>query len=537
MKKRKLLVIVLIITAISAGAYFFFSHDKNRQYQTIKVGRGDVAQEISESGSVKSGEEVRLGFKTAEKIKELYIKVGDIVQEKQLLATLGNNTLLLQLGEAQAAKESEQAQLAKLLAGSSAEDIKVAETAAENAEDVLYYKQQKLEDVKAVAAESLSSSYDDALTVLDDAYTKSHNAFNDVRYTYLTYFSRSDQASLKVKESMDQIENDASGIKIYLDAAQANKTNEKIEIAILETETRLEKISQNILLIRNICDEPFYREVVSAADKTSLETHRTNLNTALTNLGNSRQAISAAKTTNIYNINNAEAEVVAADGALNKARDELEKIKSPARAEDIVIYRARIAEVDARIGTLRNQISEATLLSPVAGEIVRVNKRVGEIVQPGEVVISLLPLNPFQVEVNIYEEDIVKVKIDNPVDIKLTAFAEKTFNGKVLAIDPAEMLIDGVVYYKVTIIFGEVPVDLKPGMTADVSIRTASKEDVLVIPEKVVTKKDGKLTVNILKDGITEEREITLGLKGNDYTVEVLSGLQEGEEIVVESGK
>ena len=73
----------------------------------------------------------------------------------------------------------------------------------------------------------------------------------------------------------------------------------------------------------------------------------------------------------------------------------------------------------------------------------------------------MLPQSPFQVAVDIYEEDIVKVKIGNPVDIKLTAFPDKIFKGKVIAIDPAEKIIEGVVYYEVTIDFEEAAAGIK----------------------------------------------------------------------------
>ena len=66
-------------------------------------------------------------------------------------------------------------------------------------------------------------------------------------------------------------------------------------------------------------------------------------------------------------------------------------------------------------------------------------------------------------------------------------------------------------------------------MTADIVIRTALKENVLMIPEDVIQKKEGKLMVQVLKGNALQEREIETGIEGNNM-VEVISGLSEGKK-------
>ncbi|MBZ9578522.1 efflux transporter periplasmic adaptor subunit, partial [Patescibacteria group bacterium] len=67
----------------------------------------------------------------------------------------------------------------------------------------------------------------------------------------------------------------------------------------------------------------------------------------------------------------------------------------------------------------------------------------------------------------------------------------------------------------------------------DIIIKTASRENVLVIPEEAVEKKDGKAIVQVLIGKTLQEREIEIGLIGSDDMVEVISGLKEGEEVVI----
>jgi len=146
-------------------------------------------------------------------------------------------------------------------------------------------------------------------------------------------------------------------------------------------------------------------------------------------------------------------------------------------------------------------------------------------------VLYFLPEGPFAIKVNIYEGDIIKVKVGDRASISLTAIPDLTFGGEVVAIDPAETIMNDVVYYEVTIALGENIDGIKQGMTADITIETNRKENVLAVPKGAVEKIDGKTIVKVLKNGKAEDREIIVGLKGDDL-VEVVSGLAEGEKIV-----
>ena len=71
-------------------------------------------------------------------------------------------------------------------------------------------------------------------------------------------------------------------------------------------------------------------------------------------------------------------------------------------------------------------------------------------------------------------------------------------------------------------------------MTADLIIKVNYRENVLVIPEHAIEKKNGQQIVKIFENGVVEEKEIKTGLLGSDDMIEVISGLEEGEEVIVE---
>jgi len=530
LKNKKLLIIVLIVVLGFVG-YKLIAKNGKPEYVLEAVSMGTVVKEVSETGAVKISEQINLGFKYAGKINQIYVKVGDNVEAGQSLAKIDTDQLYIELAEAQAALDVAQADYDKLLAGSSSEEIKVAETDVLNTQIALDNKKQVLEDVKIGAEEDLNQNYEDGLDDLDGAYLKIYNAFNVVSEIQRKYFTGNDQEGASVRNSKDIIENALDKTDYYIDKARLGLQSD-VDTALLEVKSLLLEVRDALEIIRNMTETSLYRDTVTSADKTSLDTQKTNINTGYTNVIASQQDISATKITNQTNINSAQADVSTAEADLQKNQDELALKKAGPTQENINLYLAKIKQAQANVSLLQNKTNEAVLKSPANGQITAVNKRAGETVQPADSAVSLLPEGPFQVEADIYEEDIIDVKIDDFVRIDLPVFPDQTFSGRVILIDPAEKLIDGVVYYEVNIIFNTFREGIKPGMTADIVIETDKKENVLVFSKAALKKTDGESMVRVLENGKVQERKIEVGLEGDEY-VEVISGLQEGEQIIV----
>jgi HlyD family secretion protein len=509
---KKILLIFFVASLLIGVIYFFFLRNEKPTFELAEVSRGVVSQEISETGQVQKGEEISLSLKSTGRLEKIYVVVGEKVKEGDVLAKIDDSELRIQLGEAQANLGISQANLAKLLAGASQEEIQIAHTEVSNAQIALW-----------VAEQNLTDAYQDSLNILDDSYLKIYNGFIVADSIQRTYFSSSDQESIRVKENRTRIDSALGRVKTYLDTAKNSQKDEDINLALSEMKGALNVVSDALKTIRETCETEAYRNRVTATDKSSLDTQRTNINTALTNITNSQQTISTMK----LNIETAQ-------GQLKEAQDNLALTTAKPRQEDIDSYQAQVQQAEAQVNLLTNKIGETVLRSPASGQVIKINKRIGEIVQPSlsESIMTILPDTPFEIKTDIYEEDVAKIKIGNLVDISLIAFPDKVFQGKVIFIDPSQKLTEGVVYYEVRISFQDMPEGTKPGMTADITIQTASRENVLVIPEDSVQRKEGKIIVQILRDNKIEEREIEIGLEGNN-TVEVVYGLSEGEKVVI----
>jgi len=535
MEKKKIIGIIVIISLLTILAYRIIFKKTEDDFIFAEAKIANVIEEISETGQVKKGEQIELGFKVSGILEKIYVSVGEKIKEKDVLAKLENAQLNIQLSEAQASLQLYQAQLDKLIAGATPQEVQIKQTVVNNAQVALDTASQSLEDVKAQGQKDLESAYEDALNVLDDSYLKASNSFNVVSLVQRTYFTSTNQESINVRENKDKMQNALNEVELYINTARDTETNQDIDNALYQMEQTLNDISDALKVIRDTCETVNYKNIVSSDNKSSLDAQRGYINTALTNVVNSQQTISSTELDNSVNINTYSANIDTAQGSLKAAQDDLAELTASPRQEDVDLHQAQVKQAKAKVWLLQNQIEDTILNAPVGGQIIKIGKRVGELVQSAlkDAVITILPSDPFSIEVDIYEEDVAKMNVGNPVNITLIAFPEQTLTGKVISIDPAEEIIDGVVYYKVSVSLDDLPEDVKPGMTADLIIRTDFKENVLTVPKKAAKKKNGKTMVQVLENKTITEREIEIGLKGTNDVIEVISGLEQGDQVIL----
>ena len=160
--------------------------------------------------------------------------------------------------------------------------------------------------------------------------------------------------------------------------------------------------------------------------------------------------------------------------------------------------------------------------------------RVGEYANASSPLISIISDTSFEIEANVPEADIAKIHVGDQAKITLDAYGSDVFfEGRVVTIDTAETIIDNVPTYKVTLAFTKNDTRIKSGMTANIDIATARKENVLSIPQRAVINKDGQKTVMVVTGtDTTTETTVTTGLRGSDGSIEIIEGITEGAIII-----
>lgn len=569
--KITLIVSVILIVVISAGSYVVVKRTKKPSYNFIVAEKTNLVQEVSVTGRVKPAESVELSFEKSGKVFGIFVDVGDKVGEGKILIGLDDTELKAQFWQAEAQVESaeaqlqqyraalevQQAKLDELKRGTRPEEIQVAETKKENAQKALFDAEINLENVKNKADTDLANIYNDVEGILNDGYVKADDAVNK-QIEELFSDNTSDNPKLTFLTSDNQAKIDAEWQRVVSrdtlktfksDIDNLSSVPSELDQSLTEAKNHLNVIKDFLTLVNDVLNKAtnLTQSTVNTY-KGYVNTARTNVNTALSNISDQKQAIAAQEALNQQNVSSAESQVNNARNALDSAQRELDLKKAGATSEEITAGEAQVAAAKANIvaqaaevkrakanlENIRVQLEKTVLLAPMSGIVTKQTAKVGEIISAQTAVISLISEADFEIETNVPEVDIAKVKIGDTAKITLDAYGpDVVFEAKVVAIDPAETIVEGVATYKTTLQFLREDARIKSGMTANIDILTAQKNDVISIPYRALIIRNGEKIVKILNDdGTIKEIKVEVGLRGSDGNMEITEGISEGDRVI-----
>ncbi len=473
---------------------------------------------------------------------------------------------------------------------------------------VLLDAQQQLDNTMLSKEQDITQSEGDARVVLQDALfdlTISYNALDDIfrDVDISDVFSVLDAAQrLAVEEVFADLDVRVDGSKDAVATAQGIKNSTTLNTAFVATLSALRDTSTALLemfgALGATITNTAYTATDLATDKTDIKNAQTAINVALTNVQNAQDTVQDAYLSYTTSVDAEQTKINAAENAydlsvINRdtkvrnteqdlagvkqfaaqkiqsatssmtenernvqlAQSELNNILAPVRTSDREARTAELDRAQSALERIEEEIADLQLLSPTAGTITAINFEKGERTNAATPVVSLVGDTGLEIEVDIAESDIAKVVESDPVEVTFDAFGDEyLFPARVYFIEPAETVIEGVVYYRVKarILFPDeeyqngfvvahdlppypqVPKEtFKPGMTANVTIYTAKKENVLTIPQRAVILKNDERLVRVLqKDATVTEVQVRLGLRGDNGLVEVLDGVKEGDQVV-----
>jgi RND family efflux transporter MFP subunit len=579
MKKFWIIFGAVIIGILAYWSYGFYSDENGEQTRAYKIEKLDLTEIISEVGTVVPIKEIDLTFPMTGKVAKIHIQEGDNVKVGDELAQLETAKILADINNASAAIQEAQAALNKLLAGATSEDLQIYETGVANAETNL--SKLKLSSATDIAeAEinvatkktaldraikdnevSLDQAYENATDTIADSSTRSDGAIGIMNYIRDIYFSTGDNDSTKVSNQYYSIKEDYDDLQITISAIDET-AYATIDTAIAETQIFLKDLAEVLNFVSDsLKDEP--RISVSVTDEGYVETQRGSISVAISNTTSAKQTItSATEDTDNFDImggvdaaqaslDQAEAaleSVIAewdsrisqAEGELQLTRDQLVQARAPARTEDIALYQAQVNQAVAYSDLMQQTYNDTKLLAPVDGVVTNIFTDAGELATVGVPALSMITIERYKIEVYISELDIAQIELGDEAEVTFDAFgSDDMFVGKVTNINPFETIDDGNIFYEITIELDEDYDAIKSGMTVNISIMTADKEAVLVVPSRYIGEENGGKYLKVLdedgKEGEEGEKydlaEIITGLKGRDIT-EIVSGVEEGQEII-----
>ena len=538
-----------VIIALVVGGYFYFGRETAPEYEYTVAKRGDLVQEVSVTGKVKPAEAVDLAFEKSGKVALVSADVGGKIKAGQILAQLEDSELKAQVAQVEASLESARAKLAELKKGAREEELRVAEVKVKNAETTLADARLNLENTRQKAEADLREDYDSALASSVKSLSIATHSLFVITDIQNARFAGYDQQSVGVADvkaaavaallgaygsgraSNDYLSQLNGGAKLAVGNAQIYPANENIDSALSLLKDALQKLKLALDAIPVL-------STFTATESANLNTEKTNIANELSTISGKQQAVEVQKVINQNAIASAQASINAASGAFQSAKDELALKKAGSSVEAIAAQEAQVNEAEARLQASRAQLSKSVLQSPIDGVVTKQDAKAGEIVSANLPIISIISSTRFEIEANVPEADIAKVKIGDSARVTLDAYGNDViFEAKVAEIDPAETMVEGVATYKTTLIFTKDDERVKSGMTANIDIETAKREGVVYIPRRATVKRDVD-TIVFMAGGIQPaERVVKLGLVGSDGNVEVVEGLSEGEQIIVNPEK
>ena len=259
------------------------------------------------------------------------------------------------------------------------------------------------------------------------------------------------------------------------------------------------------------------------------------------------------------------AELETAETAWKTAKANLESVEANlvAAKENIKAAEFSVKGAEATVKEAKTSLRQTSIFAPNTGVVSMLNVEKGERVvgtlqMAGTEIMRIANMSNMEVQVEVSENDVLRVSLGDTTDIEVDAYLDKTFKGIVTQIANsannaalANLNSDQITNFVVKIrilpeSYAELPMmvnkfPFRPGMSASVEIRTHTIADAVSVPIQAVTAREDddsekaeaelKELVFIYSQDTVQSREVTTGIQDDDY-IQILTGLDAEEEIV-----
>jgi len=191
---------------------------------------------------------------------------------------------------------------------------------------------------------------------------------------------------------------------------------------------------------------------------------------------------------------------------------------------------AEIDRVRAALSLAKQKLSKTRIHSPLACVVKEVKVSTGDFVKNGTQLFVIIQPNPIKLRFAVPEKDVGKLKVGQDVILKVDAFPDREFKGKVSIIYPS--LDEKTRTIMVEALVPNPNEVLKPGLYAKVILYTGEAKDTIVVPVTSLLYEAEKVRVFVVEGDRAKERNIKLGSKYGEL-MEIVEGIKEGEKVVV----
>ena len=512
--RRMLLVFIVFAVVVSVGVLAFLkktpggSGSSNPGTGLFTVKRGDLAITVTESGSIKAVKTEDIKSKV-----EGRANIVNIVPEGTMITAedVNDGKILVELDSSELKEQLSQREIELTSAKASYTDAN---------ESYLIQKKQNESDITA-AELKMKFAMMDLQKYLGESIAQK-----------LIEQSGSDSNSFDISFLLKD-PNNLGG--------SASRQLKVLRNDILLAQGQLEKATDVLEGTQKLHDANYASDLDLMSARLDVDSYRI-------------QKESAEEALNLYQLYDFPKETEKFLSDYQEAARELDRTNARARAQ-LAQAQAKLASARStyemqqqRLKKLHDQIEACIIRAPAVGQVVywssterwvRIKIEQGAEVPEGYKIITIPDASEMKVEVKIHETWIDRIEPNQPADITVEAFPDKTFTGKVLKkaplADAEDWLNPDLKVYATDIGIDGKHDSLKTGMTGKVTIIIDKLKDVLYVPiQSVVTIEDKK--VCYVDGSPSEKRVVETGLF-NDNFVQIKSGLAEGEQVLLNPPK
>lgn len=564
-KRTRWIVLAVVAVVVVAAVVWFVNERPLEQLrqsraqaanpessQIVTAFIGDLSAGATASGQLLPRREAHLALGIAGQVEDVYVQVGDEVRAGEVLIQLEDSSLERSARTAEQSLAIQEANLAELRAGASEEDIAVAEASLESAQASIASAQASLASAQAglVGARSALTKAELARDSLSDADVTAEANLKSAQAGLSSAQAQLDallegadaQTVEQARLNWEQAKNSLWNAQLERDAVKGRPTtpgylSTQMDIAVANAEIAVRVAEINYLQAQEGATD----EAIAAARATvaSAEAQVTNAQAQLDDTGDQIAQAEVAVTQAEASVTQAEAQVaqaeagvLQAEAAVAQAEANLASLLAGASEEKIAIAEAQVAQARIALEEAQDNLAQAALKAPFDGVVTEVYVAVGEWASGPAV--DLMDTSSLEVVLDVDEIVIGSLAVGQQAVVTLETWPDEELTGELVSIAPKAKSAGEIVTYQahLKVNVGELPI--RSGMTANAELVTASREGVLLVPNRAITadRQAGKYYVNLVQGDTVAKTEVTIGLRDNSYT-EITGGLEEGDQLVI----
>lgn len=492
---------------------------QNSGGEIVTVTSGDLSSSASASGRVVAQREAQLALTSGGLVAEVNVTAGDTVAAGDVLLRLEMAELERAVASAEQSVIIQEANLADLQTAASAAEVASAEAAVANAQAAL----ADLQDGPS-AAEIASAEADVRAAQADVAAASArlNNAQGNASAAEIQAAQYTlDQAQAAATQAAEQhstvLATEPGG---FLTAEQLAEIELSARAAAVQANAQLAAAEEALDALLN-------------GDSSSVESARAGIGVAAAQ----RDAAQARLDLLLQDVS--AAQVASAEANLAQAEASLDRLQAGPSSSQVAMAEIQVASARLSLQRAENNLANTTLVAPFAGVVTAVNARVGE--QAGGVLVEMVDSSSLEVVLDVDEVDIAAITVGQAAVISLEAWPDDEFSSEVTAIAPSATETAGstLVTYAVYLSLTDTERPVRVGMTANASLETARRDDVLLAPNAAIQadRSNGTYSVTLVERDAAgnptyETVPVTIGLRDNRYT-QIVSGVAEGDELLI----